>query len=251
MITSLTPFTFGSNDLRVVLIDEEPWFAAKDVCDILEIADTRQAVERLDEDEKGRYSIPTPGGNQELWCVNEPGLFSLVLSSKKPDAKPFKRWITHEVIPSIRRTGSYSIQPKSIEDLIIMSAQSMKEMRQQINGQAVLIDNHTKQLETIKETIVVQPEQWRYEINRMIESIGKAMGNKYLECKSESYKALETRGHCDLEERLKNLKNRLRDSGSSKTKVNQANKLDVIESDPKLCEIYLTIVKEMYIKHIA
>jgi anti-repressor protein len=94
--------------VRVLNIEGDPWFVAKDVCDVLEI-DSSQ-TRRLDDDEKGLRSIQTPGGNQEMQVVNEPGLYSLVLGSRKPQAKAFKRWITHDVIPSIRKTGKYEIQ---------------------------------------------------------------------------------------------------------------------------------------------
>ena len=93
--------------LHAVDRDGEPWFVARDVCDALGIANSRQAMSRLDEDEKGVISNDTLGGTQEMAFVNEPGLYTLVLSSRKPEARAFKRWITHEVIPAIRRTGGY------------------------------------------------------------------------------------------------------------------------------------------------
>lgn len=96
--------------VRTVTKDGEPWFVAADVCRALEIADNRSATARLDDDEKDAVSIRTLGGEQKMTIVNEPGLYSLVLGSRKQEAKNFKRWITHEVIPSIRKTGSYSIQ---------------------------------------------------------------------------------------------------------------------------------------------
>lgn len=97
---------FGS--VRVIEREGEPWFVAADVCRALEINDTHKAVDRLDDDEKGRSSIPTLGGDQELLVVNEPGLYELVMGSRKPEAKAFKRWITHEVLPSIRKHGAYA-----------------------------------------------------------------------------------------------------------------------------------------------
>lgn len=99
--------SFGQ--VRVQELDNELWFVAKDVCECLGLGDTSKAVGRLDADEKGTNSIPTPGGHQNLLTVNEYGLYSLVLSSRKPEAKEFKRWITHDVIPAIRKTGSYSM----------------------------------------------------------------------------------------------------------------------------------------------
>jgi prophage antirepressor-like protein len=97
---------FGT--VRTIAKDNEPWFVAADVCKALELGNNRQAIARLDDDEKGVISTDTLGGKQEMAIVNEPGLYSLVLGSRKPEAKEFKRWITHEVIPSIRKHGMYA-----------------------------------------------------------------------------------------------------------------------------------------------
>ena len=93
--------------IRTLTIDGEPWFVAADVCRALEIGNPSMAVERLDDDEKGISTIDTLGGKQRMTIINEPGLYSLVLSSRKPEAKVFRRWITHEVIPAIRKYGGY------------------------------------------------------------------------------------------------------------------------------------------------
>ena len=98
---------FGS--LRVVERKVQPWFVAKDVCDILELGNPRSSLALLDEDEKDVHSMDTPGGKQEMTIISEPGLYSLILRSRKPEAKAFKRWVTHEVIPSIRKVGGYLI----------------------------------------------------------------------------------------------------------------------------------------------
>lgn len=91
--------------IRAVEQDGEPWFVATDVCRALEHTNVNMALDRLDEDEKSKFGLGLPGG--DTWCVNEPGPYSLVLGSRKPEAKAFKRWITHEVLPSIRKTGVY------------------------------------------------------------------------------------------------------------------------------------------------
>jgi hypothetical protein len=98
----------GLLDIRYKAVGEEIVFVAADVCNALGIGNTSQAVKRLDQDEKGIYPIDTLKGKQRLLCVNEPGLYTLILSSDKPEAKQFKRWITHDVIPEIRRSGKYS-----------------------------------------------------------------------------------------------------------------------------------------------
>lgn len=110
-MNELTLFNFEGHDVRLVLRDGEPWWVHNDVCARLGIADAPQAAGRLDDDEKGWVDIPTPGGSQRVRVVNEPGLFSLILRSKTPESKRFKRWVTHEVLPSIRKTGSYSLDP--------------------------------------------------------------------------------------------------------------------------------------------
>lgn len=106
--------------IRVVMRDGEPWFVAADVCKALEVDNSRQATSRLDEDEKFTTVISNDGaatGKSSMTFVNEPGLYSLVLSSRKPEAKTFRRWITHEVIPSIRKHGMYAT-PATVEAML-------------------------------------------------------------------------------------------------------------------------------------
>lgn len=109
-MNAITPFDFEGRAVRVV---EDaaglPWFVALDVCECLCISKPRDAVARLDEDERGPVVVDTLGGAQQVSAVNEPGLYSLTLTSRKPEAKRFKRWITHDVLPALRRTGSYSL----------------------------------------------------------------------------------------------------------------------------------------------
>lgn len=107
-MNNLINFKYNNQQVRTVILDSEPWFVAKDVCDILEHTNSRMALERLEDDEKGVSLIDTLGGRQEMSIVNEPGLYSLIFGSRKPEAKAFKRWVTHEVLPTLRKTGSYT-----------------------------------------------------------------------------------------------------------------------------------------------
>jgi len=100
-------FDFGSYPIRVTGTYEDPWFVASDVCECLGISNSRDAVSKLDEDEKGVASTDTLGGVQETLIVNESGLYGLIFASRKPEAKEFKRWVRKEVLPSIRLTGGY------------------------------------------------------------------------------------------------------------------------------------------------
>jgi anti-repressor protein len=106
---------FGT--IRTTTIDGEPWFVAKDVCDALEIGNPSKALMALDEDEKGVTTSNTLGGDQQMLTISEAGLYSLVLRSRKPEAKAFKRWVTHEVLPSIRKHGMYAT-PTTIEKML-------------------------------------------------------------------------------------------------------------------------------------
>lgn len=138
---SVTPFSYGDWPVRVVTVDGDPWWVAKDVCDVLDIAESHRALAALDDDEKGRHSMTTPGGVQLLSVISEAGLYSLILRSRKPEAKAFKRWVTHEVIPSIRRTGSYGARPALTEDEIVhqalaISARRVEELTATVSAQA-------------------------------------------------------------------------------------------------------------------
>ena len=107
MNTSVLPLCFEGHEVRVVSQHDAPWWVMSDVCNVLEIRNPRDAADRLDDDEKGVVITDTLGGPQEVTIINESGLYSLVLTSRKAAAKRFRKWITSEVIPSIRRTGGY------------------------------------------------------------------------------------------------------------------------------------------------
>lgn len=104
-------FPDTGQQIRVVRCGDEPWFVAADVCAVLAIGNSRQAVSYLDEDETGVITNDTSRGRRQMQIVSESGLYSLILRSRKPEARVFKRWITHEVLPQIRRTGSYTAAP--------------------------------------------------------------------------------------------------------------------------------------------
>lgn len=124
--------TFGN--VRTMLRDNEPWFVAADVCRGLEIGNPRDAMSRLDDDEKDVASTDTLGGKQNITIISEAGLYTLVLGSRKPEAKAFKRWITHEVIPTIRKTGMYATDALlNNPDLLIKAAERIKAQREQID----------------------------------------------------------------------------------------------------------------------
>lgn len=134
-MTDLQNFSFGSVAVRVIDRDGEPWFVAKDICDVLEVENTSQALSRLDDDEKNTIILNEGIGNPQKAIINESGLYSLVISSRKPEAKQFKKWVTSEVLPAIRKHGGYLTPEKTSElianpDLIIELAQNLKVERE-------------------------------------------------------------------------------------------------------------------------
>lgn len=133
-MTALTPFDFNGQQVRTVTADGEPWFVASDVAKILGYREAYHLTRGLDEDEKGPRNVGTPSGEQEMTTISEAGLYSAIIRSRVPAAREFKRWVTHEVLPAIRKHGGY-LTPAAVEqaladpDTIIRLATSLKEER--------------------------------------------------------------------------------------------------------------------------
>lgn len=123
-------FKYNGKEVRTIQKDGEPWWVLKDVCEVLGLSSPHKVFERLDDDEKGRNQIPTLGGEQEMTVVNESGLYNVILRSDKPEAKPFRKWVTSEVLPSIRKNGGYianqeNLTPEQIVANALIVAQNI------------------------------------------------------------------------------------------------------------------------------
>lgn len=103
-----TEYKFSGTQVRTIVLNGIPYFVAKDVCGILQLTNHKVAVQSLDDDERGKYCLPRQG---QTWIVNESGLYHLIFQSRKPEAKAFRKWVTSEVLPELRRTGSYATLP--------------------------------------------------------------------------------------------------------------------------------------------
>ncbi len=158
-MNELKVFNYQSSEVRTVEVDGEPWFVLKDVCAVLGIGNSRMVFDRLDDDEKGVSQIDTLGGLQNMSIINESGLYNVILRSDKPEAKPFRKWVTSEVLPAIRKTGSYSAIPitdydrmvanTAAENAKIQKAQFLKELAGRYEGttyQQILYAHATKEL---------------------------------------------------------------------------------------------------------
>lgn len=127
-------FNFNGAQFRTIEKDGEPWFVLKDVCEVLELANPRMVKDRLSEGVSSTYPLMTAGGMQQVTIINEDGLYDVILESRKPEAKAFRKWVTSDVLPSIRKHGTY-MTPDTVEqflhnpDTIIKIAQNWKQER--------------------------------------------------------------------------------------------------------------------------
>ena len=130
----MTPFNFGEQQVRVISDDQgQPWFVAADVCAVLEIKNPSDAIKRLDDDERARFNLAMQGDTN---IINESGLYSLILRSRKASARTFRKWVTSEVLPAIRRTGAYTVTPalpvvkNATMQLVIAQAMELDRLEQ-------------------------------------------------------------------------------------------------------------------------
>ena len=127
-------FNFQNSEIRTLLINDEPYFVGKDIANILGYADTKKAISRhVDEEDSTKRPLPTRGGVQEMIVINESGLYSLILSSKLPTAKKFKKWVTSEVLPAIRKTGGYQV-PKNPMDALKLMFEAQTQTNERVNS---------------------------------------------------------------------------------------------------------------------
>lgn len=206
---------FGA--VRIAMVEGEPWFVASDICKALDISNTTQAVQRLDDDEKSMLNIGLSGGSTN--CVNEYGLYNLILSSRKKEAKEFKRWITHEVVPSIRKNGGYIEGQEILSDdelleKAVLVAQRkiaerdkiIKRQKEQIEEQKPLVDFATHVSQS-KDTIdmeemakIAQGEQINIGRNRLIKWLKE---KRILKDNRTPYQTFIDRGYFDVVETKK------------------------------------------------
>lgn len=132
---SVIPFDFDGNAVRAIMQDDEPWFVAKDVCSCLDISNHNDALSRLDEDEKGVGNTDTLGGRQQVLIVSESGLYSLIFRSRKEEARRFRKWVTAEVLPSLRKHGCYGAEESAAAAL--PAGDGCLRLKQSLRAQAL------------------------------------------------------------------------------------------------------------------
>lgn len=236
----------GFTDIRVVDVDGEPWFVGKDVALVLGYSNTKDAISRhVDPDDRGASGIATPSGTQEMTIINESGLYSLIMSSKLPGAKQFKKWVTHEVLPSIRKTGSYSQQPMSPVQLIAAQAQVLVDMEQKM----LAIQNQQNELSQKVDTaikVLSRPSEdhWKADMDRTIKDFCEENHLSDLATRGRMYRDLEQKCGCDINSRLTRLRNRKKKAGTRRKDYMALNKLDAIAEDKQLRAAFEGVVRE-------
>lgn len=203
----------------------------------------------------GICPVPSNGGIQETFTI-ELDFLPLWLAGINPakvNPEIKDKLIEYQLkAKDVLANAFLQDKPTCIEDLIIMQAQAMKQLRAEVQQLKADTSQAKETITAIKDTIILQPDNWRDELNKMFNKIVMTIGEKqFREMRSQSYKELERRAGCNLEMRLRNLRARMLASGASKTAINEACKLDVISEDKKLKEIYSKIIQELYIKHVA
>ena len=132
----ITAFNFNEHEVRTVIRNGEPWFVAKDVCEVLELTNSREAVSGLEEDELMSVVLTSGGQRREMNAVSESGLYALIFKSRKPEAKAFRKWVTSEVLPAIRRSGGYIAAQKEeapeeiLARALIVAKETIERMQQ-------------------------------------------------------------------------------------------------------------------------
>lgn len=129
-MNDMQTFTYNSNEVRTVEMNGEPWFVLKDVCEVLGIANPTAVAERLEDDERAKSDLGRQGAG---WVINESGLYNVILRSDKPEAKPFRKWVTSEVLPSIRKHGAY-MTPETLQ-AAILNPDTMIQLCQQLKAE--------------------------------------------------------------------------------------------------------------------
>lgn len=250
-------WNYESSEIRTVQVNGEPWFVLADVCKVLELSNPSKVADRLELDEKANFELGLRGGATN--CINESGLYAVVLRSDKPQAKPFRKWVTSIVLPSIRKTGSYSVQqPNAFENLspqlqvLIQMETRQKQIEARQAEQATALAGLEQKIQNTCEVIALDKTAWRKDSEHLINKIARATGDGYGGIRlvyEEIYRSIESRAGVSLNTRLTNKRNRMAGEGVCKSKRDKLTRIDIIAEDKKLIEIYVAIVKELAVKY--
>ena len=228
-------WNYESSEIRTVQVNGEPWFVLSDVCKVLEISNSRNISSRLEPDEKGVTLVDTLGGAQQMTIINESGLYTVILRSDKPQAKPFRKWVTSEVLPSIRKHGSYSVQSQFADlspqlQVLIQMETRQKQIEARQVEQATALAGLEQKLQNTCEVIALDKTAWRKDSEHLINKIARATGEGYGGIRllyEEIYRSIESRAGVSLNTRLTNKRNRMAGEGVCKSKRDKLTRIDI------------------------
>ena len=249
---------FGS--VRTVTVDGEPWFVVADVCAYFGVTNRNRVMQMVDDDEKGGTQIDTPGGTQTIAIVNESGLYALLfalqptkargvseeyIEERQKKLRSFKRWVTHDVLPAIRKTGTYTARTMTPNEIIAAIAADNVEKERRLKA---LEDGFHEAMEVLAEP--PEAEEWRKKIYQKVSRYCARHDLDYTETWEKLYGQLEIRAGCNLATLQTRRRNRARIAGATASAVNAINRLDCIAADKRLREIFTSIVKEFSARRI-
>ena len=258
-MNELKVFNYQDNEVRTVEINGEPWFVLKDVCSVLGLGSAHKVADRLDEDERNQIPLTDSlGREQETTIVNESGLYNVILRSDKPEAKPFRKWVTSEVLPSIRKTGSYNQKPLSSVEMFAMQAQINLEQERRLAAVENRQDELTLQVQHNSDAMdkvtaaytapLASGETWQESANRTVNSLVEQYGLNHQNFRRDIYAELEFTAGVDLQQRVTRLQSRMKANGATVTQCRAASKLTVIAQDKKLRAIFDSILRRRALK---
>lgn len=251
-------WNYESSEVRTVQVNGEPWFVLSDVCKVLELSTPARVAERLEKDEVSQtHTIDRMGREQKTTIINESGLYTVILRSDKPQAKPFRKWVTSEVLPSIRKHGRYSVQSQFADlspqlQVLIQMETRQKQIEARQAEQATALAGLEQKIQNTCEVIALDKTAWRKDSEHLINKIARATGEGYGGIRlvyEEIYRSIESRAGVSLNTRLTNKRNRMAGEGVCKSKRDKLTRIDIIAEDKKLIEIYVAIVKELAVKY--
>lgn len=254
-------------EIRRVELDGEYWLVGVDVAKALGYANPIGAVKkRVDTDDCSKQAvIDIYGRTQNATCINESGVYSLIFASKLPNAKQFKKWVTSEVLPSIRKTGTYTAPaapvpaPMSPAQLIAAQAQILVDMEakmQAMQDQTAAMQNQYDQLAQKVDTavkVMARPSEdhWKADMDAAIKELCEERRWSVFSIKGKMYRDLELKINCDINSRLTRLRNRKKKAGARRQDVMALNKLDAIAADKQLRAAFELVVKEWQARSVT
>jgi prophage antirepressor-like protein len=244
---------FGT--IRTVMIDGEPWFVGKDVAEALGYTNPRDALSKHVDDEDKKTVAIRDGirGNPNVTVINESGVYSLILSSKLPNAKKFKRWVTAEILPSVRQTGSYSAKPMTLAEQALAQAQILVDHEKQLAELSESVDK----LERFNDGIVAVlaptavSDGWQEQMNRKVRQYCLDYDLDYRVAFNQLYMTVESSTRSDLTRRVENRRRRILQNGGTRAEADKVTKLSVIANDAALRNAFDLALKNMCVASYA